>query len=241
MLSNLTRVVIKWIEFTHWPSKTDFILASFSTQTFWKVISIECIATENFWTWDRVEAGRGWARLRPPNADYWSDYSALKQTGEAENQVSNLNRLSEANFRWMASTPWFYKFGFRLGNFMENLAQAFAANSICKIPCWSTRWVRSLNAVHKLSNNERNIRARDEVRAAFWTRTAGEKLKRYPCAMPPPRLSMRAGVEHIMIHSSMVRILQSDSLFSSIYFSVMCPCTSHSLYVWVFFLGKIDA
>ena len=169
---------------------------------------------------------RGWARLRPPNADYWSDYSALKQTGEAENQVSNLNRLSEANFRWMATTLWFYKFGFRLGNFMEYLAQAFTANSICEIPCWSTRRVRSLNAVHKLSNNERNIRARQEVRALFWTWGCLWESQTLPlCYVATPILGLRAGVEaqlwttRIMIHSSMVRILpQWQSFFLYLFF-----------------------
>ena len=39
--------------------------------------------------------------------------------------------------------------------FLDYLAEAVIANCIGEIPCLSTRWVRSLNTAHKLSNIEK--------------------------------------------------------------------------------------
>ena len=46
---------------------------------------------------------------------------------------------------------------------------------ICEIPCLSTRWVRSLKTVHKLSSNERNIMA---------TEISQREKKSEPCFKP---------------------------------------------------------
>ena len=67
--------------------------------------------------------------------------------------------------------------------FLQHSAQAFTADSFCKIPCISTRLVQSLNTVHELSNIEKK---KSHLNRDSNQGLLGEKRKRYLCAMPPP-------------------------------------------------------
>ena len=75
----------------------------------------------------------------------------------------------------------------RLILFWWFLAQAFAANCICKIHSLSTRCVRSLYIVHELSSNERKISKRKNLGRAGDSNLGmlGEKRKCYLCYAAP--------------------------------------------------------
>ena len=97
------------------------------------------------------------------------------------------------------------------GTFLKYLAQAFAANCICKIPCISTRWV--LSTVHE---------ARARTRAAGWE--SWTLPPNYDCLMmltyagvgsnlSVPNFATRSSVETLM-QRSLTRVAGSEDRYN---------------------------